>query len=169
MNIVPIQIRNLTYSSSDCDGRDTFSVPSIEMFPKHFPFGTLSVQRALCVISQKAPGKLAPVIGVLFHAAWVEGSTDIGKPDHFAPVIEGILGKQGTLEIMSAMNNPDAKALLAADTARSFNLGAFGLPWFESARTLKARPRASGVLITWAKWLIFRVWIVPSTKDLAAL
>ena len=29
------------------------------------------------------------------------------------------------------MNNPDTKALLAAGTARSFNSGAFGLPWFE--------------------------------------
>ena len=81
-----------------------FSVPIVEGFPKGFPFRTLAVQRALCAISQKAPEKLVPVIGALFHAVWVEGSTTIGEPDGFAPVLESVLGKQDTLEIMSAVS-----------------------------------------------------------------
>ncbi|KAJ5373902.1 hypothetical protein N7517_005908 [Penicillium concentricum] len=108
-----------------------FSVPIVEGFPKGFPFRTLTVQRALCAISQKAPGKLATVIGALFHAVWVEGNTAIGEPDDFAPVIESVLGKQETLDILAAMNTPEVKALLTANTDRSFNSGAFGLPWFE--------------------------------------
>ncbi|CAI7662961.1 unnamed protein product [Penicillium glandicola] len=108
-----------------------FSVPIIEGFPKGFPFRTLHLQRALCAISQKAPGKLATVIGALFSAVWIDGKTTIGEPDVFVPVIEGILGKQETHEIISAMNNPDVKGLLTANTDRSFHSGAFGLPWFE--------------------------------------
>ncbi|KAJ6180503.1 hypothetical protein N7519_010964 [Penicillium mononematosum] len=112
-----------------------FSVPIIEGFPKGFPFRTLSAQRALCAISQKAPEKLAPVIGALFHAVWVEGNTAIGEPDGFAPLIESVLGKQEAHEIMSAMNNPDVKALLTANTGRSFDSGAFGLPWLVCTNT----------------------------------
>lgn len=82
-----------------------FSVPIMEGFPKGFPFRTLSVQRALCAISQKSPEKLAPVIGALFHAVWVEGNTTIGEPDGFVPVLESVLGKQETLEIMSAVSS----------------------------------------------------------------
>lgn len=81
-----------------------FSVPIVEGFPKGFPFRTLPVQRALCAISQKAPEKLAPVVGALFHAVWVEGNTTIGEPDGFAPVIESVLGKQETDEIMAAVS-----------------------------------------------------------------
>jgi 2-hydroxychromene-2-carboxylate isomerase len=81
-----------------------FSVPIIEGFPKGFPFRTLSAQRALCAISQKAPEKLAPVIGALFHAVWVEGNTAIGEPDGFAPLIESVLGKQEAHEILSAVS-----------------------------------------------------------------
>ncbi|KAJ5964416.1 uncharacterized protein N7479_004292 [Penicillium vulpinum] len=108
-----------------------FSVPIIEGFPKGFPFRTLSVQRVLCAISQKAPENLAPVIGALFHAIWVEGSTTIAEPEGFTPVIESVLGKQEAHEMISAMNNPDVKALLIANTDRSFASGAFGLPWLE--------------------------------------
>lgn len=82
-----------------------FSVPIIEGFPKGFPFRTVPVQRALCVISQKAPEKLAPVIGALFHAVWVEGNTTMGEPDGFVPVLESELGKQETLEVMSAVSS----------------------------------------------------------------
>lgn len=78
-----------------------FSVPIIEGFPKGFPFRTLAVQRALCAISLKAPEKLAPAIQAVFHAAWVDGNTTIGEADGFAPLLEGILGKQEMKEIMS--------------------------------------------------------------------
>jgi 2-hydroxychromene-2-carboxylate isomerase len=81
-----------------------FSVPIIEGFPKGFPFRTLSTQRALCAISQRAPEKLAPVIGALFHALWVEGNTAVGEPDGFAPLIESVLGKQEAHEIVSAVS-----------------------------------------------------------------
>lgn len=83
-----------------------FSVPIMEGFPEGFPFRTLPVQRALCAISQKAPEKLAPVIGALFHAVWVEGNTAIGEPDGFVPVLESVLGKQKALEIMSSVSPP---------------------------------------------------------------
>ncbi|CAG8090075.1 unnamed protein product [Penicillium salamii] len=108
-----------------------FSVPIIEGFPKGFPIRTLYVQRALCAISQRNPAQLADVIGALFHAFWAEGNTTVGEPEGFTPLLEGILGKEETQQVLVAMNNPEIKALLISNTDRSFNSGAFGLPWFE--------------------------------------
>ncbi|CAG7918107.1 unnamed protein product [Penicillium olsonii] len=108
-----------------------FSVPIIEGFPKGFPIRTLAVQRALCAVSQRTPEKLADVIGALFHAFWAEGNTTVGEPEGFAPILEGVLGKPETQEVIAAMSHPDIKALLLSNTDRSFGSGAFGLPWFE--------------------------------------
>ncbi|KAJ5543232.1 hypothetical protein N7535_005662 [Penicillium sp. DV-2018c] len=108
-----------------------FEVPIIEGFPKDFPFRTVSVQRALCAISQKKPEKLAATLAALYKAVWVDGNTTVGDVDGFAPLFESVLGKQVTQEILDVINNPDTKALLTANTDRAFKSGAFGLPWFE--------------------------------------
>ncbi|KAJ5788323.1 hypothetical protein N7457_003313 [Penicillium paradoxum] len=108
-----------------------FSVPIVKEFPKGFPFSTLPVQRALCAVSQKTPEKLPAVLDALFHAVWVQGNTSVGEPDGFASPLEGVLGKEETQWVLSAMKQPDIKALLTANTDRSFRSGAFGLPWFE--------------------------------------
>ncbi|KAJ5860861.1 uncharacterized protein N7529_008171 [Penicillium soppii] len=109
-----------------------FSVPIIEGFPKGFPIRTISVQRALCAISQRTPDKLAEVINAIFESFWVNGNTTVGEPEGFAPLIESVLGKQETDEVISAMNTPDIKALLISNTDRSFKAGAFGLPLGET-------------------------------------
>ncbi|KAK9847576.1 HCCA isomerase/glutathione S-transferase kappa [Penicillium brevicompactum] len=108
-----------------------FSVPIIEGFPKGFPIRTLPVQRALCAISQRNPEKLADVIGAIFHSFWVDGNTTVGDAEGFAPLVESVLGAQETQEVIAAMGKPEIKALLSANTDRSFTSGAFGLPWFE--------------------------------------
>ncbi|KAJ5362511.1 HCCA isomerase/glutathione S-transferase kappa [Penicillium brevicompactum] len=108
-----------------------FSVPIIEGFPKGFPIRTLPVQRALCAISQRNPEKLADVIGAIFHSFWVDGNTTVGDAEGFAPLVESVLGPQETQEVIAAMGKPEIKALLSANTDRSFASGAFGLPWFE--------------------------------------
>ena len=81
-----------------------FSVPIIEGFPKGFPIRTLAVQRALCAVSQRTPEKLADVIGALFHAFWAEGNTTVGEPEGFAPILEGVLGKPETQEVIAAVS-----------------------------------------------------------------
>jgi 2-hydroxychromene-2-carboxylate isomerase len=82
-----------------------FSVPIIEGFPKGFPIRTLPVQRALCAISQRTPEKLADVIGALFHSFWAEGNTTVGSPEGFAPLVESVLGKQETEEVIAAVSD----------------------------------------------------------------
>ena len=82
-----------------------FSVPIIEGFPKGFPIRTLSVQRALCAVSQRTPEKLAEVISVIFQSFWADGNTTVGEPEGFAPLIESVLGKQETGEVVSAVSS----------------------------------------------------------------
>lgn len=72
--------------------------------PDSFPIKTLAVQRALCSVAQKAPAKLASVIEALYHSLWIERNSKIGEPEGFAPVLEAILGKQATQEILSAVS-----------------------------------------------------------------
>jgi 2-hydroxychromene-2-carboxylate isomerase len=84
-----------------------FSVPIIEGFPKGFPIRTISVQRALCAISQRTPDKLAEVINAIFESFWVNGNTTVGEPEGFAPLIESVLGKQETDEVISAVSGEE--------------------------------------------------------------
>lgn len=82
-----------------------FSVPMVESFPKGFPIRTLPAQRALCVISQRTPDKLADVIGALFHAFWVDGDTTVAEPTGFTPLIESVLGKQETQAVVEMVRH----------------------------------------------------------------
>ncbi|KAJ5108987.1 hypothetical protein N7456_005662 [Penicillium angulare] len=108
-----------------------FSVPIDEQMPEGFPVKTLGVQRALCALSQKAPEKLPSVMEALFQSMWVDINSRIGEPEGFTPVLESVLGKGATQEILQATNQPDIKALLTSNTEHAFKIGAFGLPWFE--------------------------------------
>ncbi|KAJ5145057.1 thioredoxin-like protein [Penicillium atrosanguineum] len=106
-----------------------FSVPMADKTPDGFPVRTLAVQRALCALSQKAPAKMPAVLEALYRAFWVERNSKIGEPEGFQPILESVLGKQDTEEILSAMGQPDVKGLLMSNTDRAFKEGAFGLPW----------------------------------------
>lgn len=72
--------------------------------PDGFPIRTLAVQRALCALSQKAPAKLPAVLEGLYRAFWVERNSKVGEPEGFVPVLESVLGKQDTQEILSAVS-----------------------------------------------------------------
>lgn len=81
-----------------------FSVPICDNTPEGFPPRTLAVQRALCVVSQKAPAKLPSVIEALYHSYWVQSNSKIGEPAGFTPVLESVLGQQDTKDILSAVS-----------------------------------------------------------------
>lgn len=119
-----------------------------ERFPEDFPPMTLAAQRALCAVSQKSPEKLVPALDSLYRAFWVDGNSKTANPDVFIPILERVLGKGETQEIIQAVcqihtipiefvlikwqsSQPDVKSLLGANTDRAFKSGAFGLPWFE--------------------------------------
>lgn len=80
-----------------------FSVPMAEESPEGFPPRTLGVQRALCALSLKSPAKLPTVIEALYRSFWVDRNAKIGEPEGFTPVLERVLGKQETQEILSAV------------------------------------------------------------------
>ncbi|KAJ6104467.1 thioredoxin-like protein [Penicillium sp. IBT 18751x] len=106
-----------------------FSVPMADRPPDGFPVRTLAVQRALCALSLKAPAKMPAALEALYRAFWVERNSAVAEPEGFLPILENVLGKHGTEEILSAMGQPDVKGLLMSNTDQAFKEGAFGLPW----------------------------------------
>ncbi|KAL4890955.1 thioredoxin-like protein [Aspergillus ambiguus] len=132
-NTPPIKIKNkeVWVEKERLRWAKYFSVPMVERSPEGFPPLTLGTQRALCAISQKLPNKLVPTVEALYHSFWAQGNAKIGQPEGFAPVLEKVLGKTDAQEILSAMNQPDTKAILSGNTDRAFTSGAFGIPWFE--------------------------------------
>ncbi|PWY93602.1 2-hydroxychromene-2-carboxylate isomerase [Aspergillus sclerotioniger CBS 115572] len=136
-NTAPI---NITNKNTWIDKERTrwaryFSVPIVQTTPEGFPPRTLATQRALCAISQKSPDKLVSAFEALYRSFWVEGNPNIAQPECFGPVLERVLGKSETQTIMEAMNHAEIKAILTANTNRAFNIGAFGIPWFECTNT----------------------------------
>ena len=83
-----------------------FSIPMVHDSPEGFPPMTLAPQRALCAISQKKPDQLVPAIGALYHSFWVENNAKIGQVEGFQPVLEKVLGKDGTQDILAAVCSP---------------------------------------------------------------
>lgn len=71
--------------------------------PEGFPPRTLGVQRALCALSQNSPAKLPTVIEALYRSFWVDRNSKIGEPEGFIAVLESVLGKQETQEVLSAV------------------------------------------------------------------
>jgi hypothetical protein len=80
-----------------------FSVPIVEKTPPGFPALTVAPQRALCAISKKAPERFVPAVEALFQSYWVEGNGQIGQPEGFGPVLEKVLGKDSTEQILKAV------------------------------------------------------------------
>lgn len=75
----------------------------VDRLPDDFPPKTLDVQRALCAISEKYPEQLAPAIESLYYAFWVDGNSKVGHPEIFGPILEKVLGKEKTHEIVKAV------------------------------------------------------------------
>ncbi|CAL5873738.1 uncharacterized protein PFLUO_LOCUS8020 [Penicillium psychrofluorescens] len=132
-NTAPINIKNKDkwINQERLRWAKYFSVPVCADTPEGFPVRTLAVQRAMCAVSQKSPEKVESVIDALYRSFWVERNSKIGGPDGFTPILEDVLGKQKAQDVLSAMGQPDIKAILTSNTDHAFKIGAFGLPWFE--------------------------------------
>jgi len=72
----------------------------IDHFPNDFPPLTLGVQRALCAISQRYPEKLVPAVASVYYAFWADGNSKVIQPEIFGPILEKVLGKEKTHEII---------------------------------------------------------------------
>ena len=74
-----------------------------ERFPGDFPPMTLAAQRVLCAVSQKSPEKLVPALDSLYRAFWVDENSKTANPEVFIPILERVLGKSETQEIIQAV------------------------------------------------------------------
>lgn len=81
-----------------------FSVPLADRVADGFPLRTLGVQRALCAIAQKVPAKMPFVLEALYRSLWVDRNSKIGEPEGFGHVLESVLGKETTRDILAAVS-----------------------------------------------------------------
>ncbi|OJJ83868.1 putative 2-hydroxychromene-2-carboxylate isomerase [Aspergillus glaucus CBS 516.65] len=132
-NTPPIKIKNkdIWINQERIRWSRYFRVPMVDHFPHDFPPVTLGVQRALCAVSQRYPELLVPAIASLYYAFWADGNSKVIQPEIFGPILEKVLGKERTHEIVKDSKTSDIKSLLNENTDRAFRSGAFGLPWFE--------------------------------------
>lgn len=65
----------------------------------------------------------------LYKSFWVDRKT-IGKPEVIAEALEPVLGKDGVKECLEGIKSEEVKKTLMGNTQKSFDEGAFGLPWF---------------------------------------
>ena len=104
--------------------------------PPNFPPLTLRVQRVLAALTQSHPELVAAAFDVLYEALWVNNThmkdgNEINDPQVFGPLLEKALGAEVARDVMQRGQSDEAKELLARNTDRAFDSGAFGLPWFE--------------------------------------
>ncbi|KAG9525797.1 putative 2-hydroxychromene-2-carboxylate isomerase, partial [Aureobasidium melanogenum] len=130
-NRPPISITNkAAYIESDRKRWSKYAnIPMGKDMPKDFPPMTLHMMRALAVVEQHQPDKLADSIAALYKGMWVDGKTT-HKPEVFESVLAEVLGKEGAKSVVEQSTKPEAKAKLQANTDLAFKEGAFGLPWF---------------------------------------
>ncbi|EEP77915.1 conserved hypothetical protein [Uncinocarpus reesii 1704] len=106
-----------------------FNVPMTLKPAKGFPVQTLALQRALCAMASKDPGKLVSCLDALYHSHWVEANPEIGKPEGFMPILEQVVGKEAAEGVTEKSVTEAVKSMLAANTEKAIDAGAFGLPW----------------------------------------
>jgi 2-hydroxychromene-2-carboxylate isomerase len=101
--------------------------------PPQFPILTLPTQRLLTALALGSHSCCVPKAGLaLFQAFWVEHKR-IDDPAVMYEVLSKpeVLGEANTKEVMEQMGSKAVKDKLSANTQASFDVGSFGLPWFE--------------------------------------
>ncbi|KAK4499906.1 hypothetical protein PRZ48_008092 [Zasmidium cellare] len=106
-----------------------FNIPIAEQTPSPFPQSTVNTQRALIYIWLKHPDLLPQSLDALYHAFWVQRKT-IGKVEVIAEALGPVLGEERTKAVLEGIKSEEVKKALVENTKKSFDDGAFGLPWF---------------------------------------
>jgi len=105
--------------------------------PEKFPPLTLPIMRALAALTglpqfsptpEAAQANLTKALDVLFPKYWVD-EVPTFQPEVLQKTLSEIFGEKMASEIMQASGGAEAKKVLADNTDKAFDEGAFGLPW----------------------------------------
>jgi 2-hydroxychromene-2-carboxylate isomerase len=98
--------------------------------PDGFPINTLPIERVLAALSISHPHKLNDAISLFWQNFWVEYN-DPTKPENMLAIMSKILGsEEEAKKVVEASKSAEGKERLKSNTDRSFEEGAFGVPWF---------------------------------------
>ena len=96
--------------------------------PSRFPMNSLKAQRFLVAAGRLFGEDAIPTLAVpLFGAAWVD-DRDVSEPEELKKIAANV-GFDGAA-LLAAMDAPETKALLKANTDEAVARGAFGAPTF---------------------------------------
>lgn len=96
-------------------------------FPEPFPVGTVAAARAFWWLEASDPDAAKAFARAVFAAYFAEGR-DISRPDEVAAIgaVQGI----GQAQLLAALDDPQWKAKLRAETDGAIAQGIFGAPFF---------------------------------------
>ena len=107
-----------------------FNVPISETSPPGFPINTLPIQRALTSLSLSHPQKLESATALFWDNFWVQ-YTEPTKPENLLAILRTVLGSdEEARKVLDRTKEDEVKKALSGNTSKSFEDGAFGLPWF---------------------------------------
>lgn len=107
-----------------------FHIPISPTPPPNFPISTLPIQRALAVLSVSHPQSLESAIDLLYHNTWVQWSEPT-KAENLQALLSTLLGgEEAAREVLEQAQTKEGKGVLAGNTQKAYEDGAFGLPYF---------------------------------------
>jgi 2-hydroxychromene-2-carboxylate isomerase len=139
-NIAPIEITNKKdwIEHERLRWARQFQIPMSETYPKGFPKPTIHLQRFLTSVwldGNQEPGNqevFAKAVDKLWETLWTKlDEGDISDPKVFARILTPVMGEDMVKRHVEKSVTPEVKKQLIQNTDRSFQDGAFGLPWFK--------------------------------------
>ncbi|KAF2657368.1 HCCA isomerase/glutathione S-transferase kappa [Lophiostoma macrostomum CBS 122681] len=105
-------------------------IPISKDAPPGFPLNTISIQRVLTSLSLSHPSTLPSAIALFYHNFWVHYA-EPSKPENLLAIVRTVVGSNEEAEkVVQASKGDEVKKKLSENTQKSFDAGAFGLPWF---------------------------------------
>ena len=109
-----------------------FDIPMSQGTPDGFPRPTLHLQRFLTALNMAHPELLPTALDALYAALWTEpNESALPDPKVFPQVLGKVLPEEVLREGLEKMGSENAKKELLTRSNEAFEVGAFGLPWFQ--------------------------------------
>lgn len=133
-NRAPLEIRNKDkwINGERLRWARQFDIPMSQSVPAGFPMPTLHLQRFLTALNQSRPDLLPTALDTLYAALWTEpNESSLPDPKVFSKVLAKVLPEEVVTAAMEKMGSDAAKKELVRRSNEAFEVGAFGLPWFQ--------------------------------------
>ena len=99
--------------------------------PPGFPANTITIMRALTVITELYPQQLEPILAAIYETSFVKREL-VHTVDAAKSILGEFLGMAEAEEVLVKAASPEVKQRLVQNTDEAIESGAFGLPWMRA-------------------------------------